>query len=82
MNRQKLLEKVLSGSRNVRFSEFQSLVEAFGFQLVRVRGSHHIYSHPTIAEILNLQDSDGQAKPYQMRQFVQLIERYNLQMED
>ena len=82
MNKQKLLEKVLAGSRNVRFAEFTSLVEAFGFRLVRTRGSHHIYGHPGIAEILNLQDVDGQAKPYQMRQFLQLVEKYNLKLEE
>lgn len=82
MNKQKLLEKVLAGSRNVRFADFTSLVEAFGFQLVRTRGSHHIYGHPSIPEILNLQDVGGQAKPYQMRQFLQLVEKYDLKLEE
>jgi uncharacterized protein YbaP (TraB family) len=82
MNKQRLLEKVLAGSRNISFADFTSLVEAFGFQLVRVRGSHHLYGHPGVLEILNLQDVNGQAKPYQMRQFLQLIEKYNLKLED
>jgi hypothetical protein len=82
MNKQKLLEKVLAGSRNVRFAEFTVLVEAFGFRLSRVRGSHHIYGHPGVPEILNLQDVNGQAKPYQMRQFLQLVEKYDLKMEE
>lgn len=82
MNKQKLLEKVLAGSRNIRFADFTVLVEAFGFQLARTRGSHHIYQHPAVPEILNLQDAGGQAKPYQMRQFLQLVEKYDLTMED
>jgi len=82
MNKQKLLEKVLAGSRNIRFADFTLLVEAFGFQLSRTRGSHHIYQHPAVMEILNLQDVNGQAKPYQMRQFLQLVEKYHLKMED
>ena len=62
MNKQKLLEKILSGSKNIRFDEFVSLIEAFGFELSRVRGSHHIFEHQNVPEILNLQNSKGQVK--------------------
>lgn len=82
MNKQKLLEKVLAGSRNIRFADFTQLVEAFGFELARTRGSHHIYQHPAIPEILNLQDVGAQTKPYQLRQFLQLVEKYNLKLEE
>ena len=58
------------------------LIEAFGFRLSRVSGSHHIFVHPDLAELLNLQEVDGKAKPYQIRQFLRLIERYNVRMED
>jgi len=82
MKRRKLLQKLLSGSRNVRFTEVSSCAEAFGFRLARISGDHHIYVHPDIPELLNLQDVKGKAKPYQIKQFLELIERYNLQMED
>jgi len=82
VSRRKLLNKVLSGSRNIRFSEARLLAESFGFRLARVNGSHHIYVHPQIAELLNLQDVDGQAKPYQIRQLLRLVERYNLKLEE
>lgn len=82
MNPQKLLERVLSGSKNIRFNEFFNLVEAFGVALSRVRGSHHIFEHPNIPEIVNLQNSKGQVKPYQIRQFLQLVEQYNLKLEE
>ncbi|MCL4825721.1 MAG: type II toxin-antitoxin system HicA family toxin [Caldilinea sp.] len=59
MNKARLLEKILSGSRNVRFGDFVALVEGFGFELSRVRGSHHIFVHPDIPEILNLQEHGG-----------------------
>jgi predicted RNA binding protein YcfA (HicA-like mRNA interferase family) len=80
--KRKLLQKVLSGSKNVRFSEMVALVEAFGFRLSRVRGSHHIFVHPHVRELVNLQDVDGKAKPYQIRQFLRLVERYNLTLGD
>lgn len=78
MNERKLLQKILSGSSNILFSDMVRLVEAFGFQLSRINGSHHIFVHPDVHELVNLQDVKGQAKPYQIRQFLKLVERYNL----
>ncbi len=80
--RRRLLQKLLSGSRNIRFAEAIACAEAFGFRLSRINGSHHIYVHVNVPELLNLQNVNGQAKPYQVKQFLRLIERYNLQMED
>ncbi len=57
------------------------LLEALGFTLKRVRGSHHIFGHSRVPELVNLQSVDGQAKPYQIRQVIRLIERYNLMLE-
>jgi predicted RNA binding protein YcfA (HicA-like mRNA interferase family) len=78
----KILEKVLAGSKNIAFSDFILLVEGFGFHLVRVNGSHHIFSHPRIKELVNLQNVKGQVKPYQVKQFMELVERYNLRLEE
>ena len=80
--KQKLLEKILSGTKNVQFSEMVSLVEAFGFRLSRVNGSHHIFEHPDLPELVNLQNKKGQAKPYQIRQFLSLVEQYNLTFDE
>jgi predicted RNA binding protein YcfA (HicA-like mRNA interferase family) len=60
----------------------RGLVEAFGFKLLRVAGSHHIFGRPDIPEQLNLQNVHGEAKPYQIRQFIRIIERYNLKLEE
>jgi predicted RNA binding protein YcfA (HicA-like mRNA interferase family) len=82
MNARKTLQKILSGSKNVRFEDVTRLAEGFGFRLARVSGSHHIFTHTGIPELVNLQDVHGQAKPYQIRQFMKLVEKYNLQMEE
>lgn len=82
MKKRKLLEKALTGPKNMRFNEMVTLVEAFGFRLSRMSGSHHIFAHPQVRELVNLQNVDGQAKPYQIRQFLQLVERYNLELGD
>jgi predicted RNA binding protein YcfA (HicA-like mRNA interferase family) len=79
--KQKLLRKILSGTKNVAFSDMVILVEAFGFRLVRITGSHHIFDHPQLIEQVNLQNKNGQAKPYQVRQFFQLVEQYDLTLE-
>jgi predicted RNA binding protein YcfA (HicA-like mRNA interferase family) len=82
MNRRKLLQKILTGSKNIRFADMVNLVGAFGFRLARTEGRHHIFVHPEVPELVNLQEVRGQAKPYQIRQFLRLIERYRIPMED
>ena len=68
--------------KNVAFGDMINMVEGFGFRLARVSGSHHIFSNPGIPELVNLQEVKGEAKPYQIRQFLRLVERYNLRLED
>ena len=58
------------------------LVEAFGFTLVRINGSHHIFTHSDIPDLVNLQNVKGKAKPYQVKQFLSLVEQHNLTLED
>jgi predicted RNA binding protein YcfA (HicA-like mRNA interferase family) len=58
------------------------LIESFGFRLSRVEGSHHIFVHPHVSELVNIQNIKGQAKPYQIKQFLALLEKYNLKQED
>jgi predicted RNA binding protein YcfA (HicA-like mRNA interferase family) len=80
---EKLYRRLSRGDlANVRFSDSCRLLEALGFQQIRRSGSHHIFRHPRVAELVNLQDVRGQAKPYQLRQALRLIERYNLTLED
>ncbi len=83
MNRRRLLRRLSQGAlSNVKFAEVRDLVEAFGFRLARSRGSHHIFTHPDVPDLINLQEVRGEAKPYQVRQFLRLVERYNLTLED
>jgi len=78
-----LLLRLSSGAvTNVDFSDVHLLLEALGFEEVRVTGSHHVYARVDIPELLNLQDRRGQAKPYQLRQLIALVKRYNLTIEE
>jgi predicted RNA binding protein YcfA (HicA-like mRNA interferase family) len=76
----KLLKKVLAGSKNIRFGELVTLIEAFGFRLARTSGSHHIFEHPDVPELVNIQNVKGKAKVYQVRQFLELVETHNLEL--
>ena len=83
MNRKKLLRRLSAGAlNNVAYNDLTSLLEGFGFALARVSGSHHVFTHPDIPELVNIQNVLGKAKPYQIRQFLRLVERYNLRLED
>lgn len=82
MKKRKLLAAILQSQKNVRFHDMTALVVAFGFRLERMSGSHHIFVHDSIPELVNLQNVHGEAKPYQIKQFLSLIERYNLTLED
>jgi predicted RNA binding protein YcfA (HicA-like mRNA interferase family) len=77
---QKLLQKALSSPANLRFEEACALARAFGFHLSRVKGSHHIFAHPNVRELVNLQAVKGRAKPYQVKQLLALVEGYNLSL--
>ena len=83
MRRRVLLQKIASGAfQNVAFRDMLELMEGLGFRLLRVKGSHHIFTHSEISEQVNLQEVGGQAKAYQIRQVIRLVERYNLRLED
>jgi predicted RNA binding protein YcfA (HicA-like mRNA interferase family) len=77
-----LLKRLAEGQlANVRFTDAQRLAEALGFELDRVSGSHHIYRNAAGLR-LNLQARGGQAKPYQLRQLLELVERNALRLEE
>jgi predicted RNA binding protein YcfA (HicA-like mRNA interferase family) len=83
VNRRKLVARLASGAlQNVAFRDLEDLALGFGFRLARQSGSHKVYAHPMIAQLLNLQDAGGTAKPYQIRQLLRLVERYGLRLED
>ena len=82
MDKRKLLKKLIAGSKNIRFNEATTIAGAFGFRLDRTSGSHHIFLHPDLPELVNLQNVKGKAKPYQIKQLLKIVEKHNLHMED
>jgi hypothetical protein len=45
------------------------------------RGSHVVLSKPNIPEILTIQNAGGRVKPYQIKQFLRILEKYNMKEE-
>ena len=82
MRSRKVYEKILAGSRSLRFEDICRLAEGFGFYRDRISGSHHIYRH-RLRLMLNLQpDRSGKAKFYQVRQLLELVEENGLTLRD
>jgi predicted RNA binding protein YcfA (HicA-like mRNA interferase family) len=77
-----VLERITAGMvTNVRLGDLVGLLEALGFQQLGGRGSHRVFGRPGVRRLVNLQIVGGQAKPYQVRQVVALIRRYDLNLE-
>jgi len=66
----------------VSFDDLVRLVLALGFREVGGMGSHRVFAHPGVAELVNLQVERGQAKRYQVRQVAGLVRRYDLSLEE
>ena len=73
---------MLNNQKNVKYNDFAVILEAFKFYRTKGEGSHGIYKNDAVKEIINIQNVNGEAKPYQIRQFFSLIEKYNLRMEE
>lgn len=80
-SKEKLLQKIRQSQKNVKFSDALKLAEMHGFVVDRIKGSHHILKHPDYDEaFLNLQDYNGEAKPYQVKQILKIIEELELEI--
>ncbi len=78
--KQKLLAKILNNPKNLRFDDFVLIIQAFGFELVRITGSHHIFFHPSFNLNINVQPDGHEAKPYQVNQFLRLVQQFQMSM--
>lgn len=83
VKRGKIFEKLISGSKNISFSEFISLLVGFGYIMERIHGSHHVFKHPNVPQLFSIQPrKDGKAKPYQLHQFLKQVEEHQLSLRE
>ena len=76
----KLYASALANPGGLSFREFERLLAAFGFALSRTVGSHRQYVHPAVRRPLPVQPSGKAAKPYQVEQFLVMVEKHDLDM--
>ncbi len=78
MDKREIYEKLKKNPANVRFEEICKTAKLFGFRFRGGKGSHRIFVRAGIREMLNFQEVKGKTKPYQVKQFIRIIEKYNL----
>jgi len=74
--REKLIAGIRNNPKHVRFDDACKVAELLGFSPGRQSGSHRTYSRPGEPVGLNFQDRDGKIKPYQARQLIEMIDKY------
>ncbi|HEX8573510.1 MAG TPA: type II toxin-antitoxin system HicA family toxin [Allosphingosinicella sp.] len=80
---EKLYARLLSGPKSIiAFRDFERLLLAFGFSLDRTVGSHRQYVHPSVPRSFPVQPQGKDAKRYQVREFLELVETYGLHIEE
>ena len=78
----KVLERMKNNPKNVDFIKFIGIALRIGFEHRQGKGSHRVLYKDGIKEILTIQNVGGKIKPYQVRQFLKLVEKYNMAREE
>ena len=71
-------EEFKRNPKDVRFETLCQAAESFGFKFKGGKGSHKIFTKEGVKELLNFQNVGGKAKPYQVKQFLKIVEKYKL----
>ena len=85
VRRRRLLQTARQRPAGLKFRQLCALAEAVGFVLDRQAGSHQIYLHPHRRDVprLSLQEGpSGDAKPYQVRLLLQIIDDFDLEVSE
>lgn len=75
-----ILEEMCNNPSGVRFAELCKVCDHFFGQARQTSGSHRIYKTPWIGDPrVNIQNSNGKAKVYQVKQVLKAIERMEVE---
>jgi len=74
--REKLLAAIRNNPRGVRFGDACKAAELIGFVRAGGKGSHSVYAKAGEPTILNFQNRDGYIPPYQARQLIEMLDKY------
>lgn len=70
----KLLDKAINNPDGISFDDFCTIMKHQGWILDHQRGSHQIWYSP-MSFRLSVQDRNGKAKGYQVKQFLSRLEQ-------
>jgi predicted RNA binding protein YcfA (HicA-like mRNA interferase family) len=70
----KLLEAMRRSALDWRIEQLQTVARQYGMSVRCDGGSHHVFSHPGVPEILSV-PAHRPIKPRYVRQFVTLVDR-------
>jgi hypothetical protein len=74
------LGKMRTNPAGVRFAELCKVCDHYFGQARQASGSHRVYKTPWIGDPrVNIQNSKGQAKAYQVKQVLKAIERLEVE---
>ena len=78
---EKLYLSIVSGTqdKNTKFRDLQKLLDILGFEC-RIKGDHFIYSYGNLRENINIQPDSNMAKPYQVRQIRNFLQKYQIRV--
>ena len=75
----KLIQQAITSPQNLTFNQLCTLCLHFGMKLRKKRGSHRIYKREYPPKFtISIQDDDGKAKPYQVKQLLDKVKEHGL----
>ncbi len=75
-----ILEKMRSSTYGVRFADLCKVFDHYFGQARQASGNHRVYKTPRSGDPrVNIQNSKGQVKSYQVRQVLKAIERMEIE---
>jgi hypothetical protein len=74
--RDKRIAALLANPKTVRFEDACRMAESLGFKCQGGQGSHRTFGRVGEPSLLNFQNRAGYIKPYQARQLIEMVEKY------
>ena len=74
--REKHLAAIRNNPKGVRFADGCRAAETIGFVRAGGKGSHVVYAKAGEPTILNFQNRGGFIPPYQARQLIEMLDKY------
>ena len=75
----KLIKKLLRAPSQIRFDELTTVLVSHGYEVVRKRGSHYMFLHPEIRDVITVPYKRPHVKTWYVKH---IVERLGLEDEE